>query len=646
MKGTFCFLAALALSAVIHSGAFAQQDIDKIIKGLDSDQESEVFLALRSLQTQTKNAEKAIPSLVTHLESRNPRLVVEAAIALLRIDKDYSDRVVTRMLTDPKVSAYASRLWVTHPVLTLGPLTEACANPATESTALAGLQMSLQVVRSKPFAKTPEYTKQAEITAARLLAIVEDEDSVLASRMLAAAMFSELSPSDAFRTLPVVLDSIASSANSRFTSAAILRPVMDDVTPILLDEFKSHPWPSSAATSLAYILATNHASSYPFIVEAASSPDVAVRYGCALTFGQPAIANYRQSTTTPVLTALMHDEHPAIRAVACRATVDHYPDLVGEAVGVVFELIDQVDDGIQLHEILKTLADIGERATKYPSDSVLRLLEEEEQQYVHPRAAIAVLRVWPKEAAKVFPTVTKIIDAAKVYGSENKDVLDAVQSIGKLAEPLTPNLINCFESLDQGAGRRLPTQVLDLRYAICKILLGIEPNEIANLDRMLEIVDATPYSTGKAQGLAIWDLVERKDNREKVQLAFTSLMENNSIYARELKVHAAAGLLALFPENKDNEKAVTLLRQSINSYRTTALTSLTKIGKHAEPLMNDVAVFIRPGSTTELKLALDILRQIGPPAKAHIPAIETVAKTTTGTTRTAAEEALKSIRGE
>jgi hypothetical protein len=60
----------------------------------------------------------------------------------------------------------------------------------------------------------------------------------------------------------------------------------------------------------------------------------------------------------------------------------------------------------------------------------------------------------------------------------------------------------------------------------------------------------------------------------------------------------------------------------------------------------DIAVFIRPGSTTELNLVLKIVKNIGSPAEAHLEAIEKIASTHSGSVKTAAEEAAKSIRGE
>jgi hypothetical protein len=101
------------------------------------------------------------------------------------------------------------------------------------------------------------------------------------------------------------------------------------------------------------------------------------------------------------------------------------------------------------------------------------------------------------------------------------------------------------------AGRRLPTQVLSLRYEICRILLGIEPDEIEHLDRMLEIVEAVPFGTRSSQGAAIWAMVERKDDRDKVRVAFLAVMGNRSTYAREIKLDAAAGLLVMFPAEKE-----------------------------------------------------------------------------------------------
>jgi hypothetical protein len=644
MKGTFSLLVALALLGVIQADAQAQQKIDEILEKLDSAQESEVASAMQLLHQKPDGAEKAVPVLVDHLDSQSPRLIVEAAVALVHIERDYTDQVIKRLLTEPKATSYASRFWVAHPEPSIAHLSEACTEPATESKALKALQLVLQVVRGRPYAKTPEYKTQIKKTSGHLRSVFEDEDSALDSRMTAATMFSELSPKDAFSTLPVVLDGISSSTNYSFAGAAILRPVMDDATPILLSEFNSHAWPSTAATRIAHILATNYTSSYPFLVEAASSPDAAVRHGCALTFGQSAISNYKRETTAPVLKGLLHDEVDGIRVVACRSVVDHYPDLIAEAVPVVFALIENGEDRAQLYAIFDVLSDIGEAAGKHSSDSVLAILAGDGDASLNSRASVAVMRVWPKESSKVFKQVGKLLEASKGYTGETVKVIDAIRTLGEEAAPLKPSLIKSFDRLGGPAGRRLPTQVLSLRYEICRILLGIEPDEIEHLDRMLEIVEAVPFGTRSSQGAAIWAMVERKDDRDKVRVAFLAVMGNRSTYAREIKLDAAAGLLVMFPAEK--EKATKLLKQVLNSNRTLVLTALSKAGKHAEPLLADIAVFIRPGSTTELNLVLKIVKNIGSPAEAHLEAIEKIASTHSGSVKTAAEEAAKSIRGE
>lgn len=644
MKGTFCLVVALALLGVMQADAQAQQKIDEILEKLDSAQESEVASAMQLLHQKPDGAEKAVPVLVDHLDSQSPRLIVEAAVALVHIEEDYVDQVIKRLLTEPKAASYASRFWVAHPEPSIAHLSKACTDPTTESKALKALQLVLQVVRGRPYAKTPEYKAQMKTTSGQLRSVFEDEDSSLDSRMTAATMFSELSPEDAFATLPVVLDAISSNTNYSYAGATILRPIMDDATPILLSEFNSHAWPSTAATRIANILATNYINSHPFLIEAAKSSDAAVRHGCALTFGQSAISNHLPEATAPVLKGLLKDEVAGIRAVTCRSVVDHYPDLIADAVPVVFELIENGEDRAQLYAILDVLSDIGEVAGKHSSDSVLSLLTNDVDASLNSRAAVAVMRVWPKESPKVFEQVGKLLEASKGYTGETVKVIDAVRSLGKEAAPLTPSLIKSFEALGGPAGRRLPTQVLGLRYEICRILLGIEPDEVEHLDRMLEIVEAVPFGTRSSQGAAIWAMVERKDNRDKVRVAFLSVMENRSIYAREIKLDAAAGLLVMFPAEK--EKATKLLKQELNSNRTRVLTSLSKAGKAAEPLLADIAVYIRPGSTTELNLVLKIVKNIGPPAKAHLEAVEKIASTHAGSVKTAAEEAAKSIRGE
>ena len=645
MKGILGCFVAMALLGVSKHDVLAQlKNIDEIIEGLESFNESKVMQAMLAFQQKPENAEKAVSSLTDHLDGKSPQLIVEAGVALVHIDKDHSERVIKRLLSEPRASSYASRFWVTHPEPSIKYLSDACSNPSTESTALKALQTVLQVVRGRPYTKTPEYLKQVEITAGKLSLVFEDEDLALDSRMTAAMMYSELTPDDAFRTLPVVLDAITSNTNYSYQAAGMLRPVMEDVTPILLSEFGSHPWPSTTATSIANILATNYATSYPLVIDAGQSSDAAVRHGVAITLGQSAIANYRRETTGPVLTTLLNDEDAGIRAVTCRTVVDHYPELVEKAVPVVFALLDEVDERVQVYTILKVLSDIGQKAATQPSDSVVRLLSDNGDASLSARAAVAVMNVWPKDAPMVFPQVGKMLEEAKGYSGETVSLVKAVASLGKDASPLKPNLIKCFDGLAVAAGRRLPTTVLEMRYEICQILLSIEPDEAEHLDRMLEIVEAVPYGTRDAQGRAVWTLVERKDTRDKVRDAFVTLMENRSIYAREMKLDAAAGLLVLFPAEK--EKAVKTLRENMTSNRQGTMKALGKAGKHAEPLMKDVAVFLRPGSSSDLKLALDIIKNIGPPAKEHIGAIEMAAKTTTEANRRAAEEAIKSIRGE
>lgn len=642
MKSLICLLTLFATMAV--AGPAVAQDetaeIDDIIEGLESNSDSTISLAMSRLRNKPKNAAKAIPALLDHLESENPRYVVEAAVVLVHIDPQQADKAVERILSFPKASGYASRFWYEHPEVSLEPLSKATMDPSLEKIALSGLQAVLQTVRSKPYAKTDDYKKQIELTTERVAKLFNDEDCSVDLRMMAATIYSQLAPEKAEQTLPVVLDSIATSSNYSYSGATILKPVIKEVTPTLLDEFNSHAWSSSAASRLAMILANNHRDIYDQLIAGAASPSPAVRHGCALTFGQSTMSNYRTDETIKALVPLLSDEHAEIRKTACRAIVSYYKSAIPQTIPVVFGLIEANEDVYSLPELLDILGDIGEPAAKHSPDAVIRLANDPELSIAHQPAAIAVMRVWPDKAEAVFPIVTKALEKANGYSSKTTDLVKAIRNLGQRAKPLEETLIERFEGLGNG-NRRLPTQILIFRFEICKVLLLIDPDSEEHADRLLEIVESEPYASREAQAEAIWMVVERNDKREEVKAAFTSVMDSTSSFAHDLKVQAAAAMLKMFPDDK--KQALEILEDSFNSRRSDVLNALNKIGADAQPLMAKVAGALSGGSTTDMVNALEILGEIGAPAKAHLKDIERLADSGSSSVKAAAAQALAKI---
>jgi hypothetical protein len=633
--------ACCTLSLTASYASSAEDEIESLIAKLGSADQTIIVEGMTGLQNLADKAGPAVPSLVEHLDAANVRLIVEAGRTLVKIDSDYGADVVRRILSVPGTVSFAQVYWIQFPALNLKWLTNEFENPGLSPQALKAASV---IVHARPLQELRDAdSAQVDATKVACLAIIGDHEHSYVARMDAARIITRLSPEDAGKTLPLVLEIIRQGAAEKSYAASVLKPAAKEVAPLLIAEFDAQ-----TTGDIAHILAVNYADSFDFVRQASTtSENPSIRLGCAVTLGRPElIANRREASLEP-LSQLLLDEEPSVRFAACRAISNGYDSLKGKAAPVIFALLPvATGNESALVSVLQTITDIGQVANDQEIEVLAQHLENDEQE-IATWAAVSLVSVWPAEFERTMPVFKIAVEetpfARPIFGV----VLEKLTLLGTRAKPVEEAVADrCDGFKPTRIGLRMDSGQLKIKLDLCRVLIAISPEVAEHEDRLMEVAGQQTYGMDDIQGQAIWALVDKGTSRDEVHEALTKIMTNRRLGIHRTQVDAAAAIIVLFPAKQ--AAAVSALKKSLGlpTDREQALKAALRLGDKAMLVLPEVVNCLNGGFIRDRILAVKVLGQIGPPAKSAISQIETAGKTSYTELQREVKLALEQIRAE